>query len=369
MARSCASLGAHQKHLAHPLGKEKTRWLSRLVFLHGVFSLSDSSYDSGYLDTLLAEWGELSIANFTVQYIPPVVFVCGGPTVQIGASLRERVFRYFAEHNPKISKSLVMAEAFKDYFKSGAYSDLMQFEEDIANISTLIVIFLESAGSLVELGMFVNKSSIAHRLLVFVPAEELSGDEEKEIPPRSSFIYLGPLESLRRASADSVSVYPWPDSQSLRYSEIEHVASDVITKLDAVQKTEKFSKTNSGHIAALILEVILLSEPIKITEIEWVLTCLEIDESLPKISKSLYLLEVLKLIDSIEYSGSRYYFVIDSKLSKIRFGRTKQGRIKDSPNMRMSIIQSYIKFGDESMDETAKKRRNVLTQISKRRGG
>lgn len=335
---------------------------------HGVFVLSDSSYDSEYLNALLAEWGDLTIANFSVHYTPPVVFVCGGPALQIGDSLRERVFRYFADNNPLTSKSLVMAEAFKDYFKSGAYTDLMQFEDDIANISTLVVIFLESAGSLVELGLFVNKTSLAHRLLVFVPAEELAGNEEKEIPPRSSFIYLGPLESLRRSSGDSVSVYPWPDKEKLHYPELEHVANDILRKLDSVPKTEKFSSDNSGHIAALILEVILLSEPIKITEIEWVLSCLDINIPLGRISKLLYLLDVLKLIESIEYSGSMYFFVKDTKLSKIKFGRTKAGRTKDSPNMRMAIIQSYIKLDGSHMDETAKKRRNVLSQISRRRG-
>ncbi|WP_259275021.1 retron St85 family effector protein [Rahnella variigena] len=330
--------------------------------------MSDATYDSDYLDALLMEWGELNVVNFSVHYIPPVVFVCGGPTLQIGASLRERVFRYIAAVNPRLASTLVMAEAFKDYFKSGAYSDLMQFEDDIANISTLVVIFLESAGSLVELGMFVNKASLNHRLLVFVPAEELAGDEQNDIPPRSSFIYLGPLESLRRVSNDSVCVYPWPNTSQMHYAEVEHIVNDLSNKLDTVQKTENFSISNSGHIAALILEIILLSEPIKISEIDWVLSCLDINETTAKISKSLYLLEVMKLIQSIEYSGSKYYYVLNTKLSKIKFGRTKKGRVKDSPNMRMAIIQSYVKLDGSQMDETAKKRRNVLSQITKLRG-
>jgi hypothetical protein len=94
----------------------------------------------------------------------------------------------------------------------------------------------------------------------------------------SFFVYLlRAIESLRRLSGDSVSVYPWPDKEKLQYPELEHVANDILRKLDSVPKTEKFSSDNSGHIAALILEVILLSEPIKITEIEWVLSCLDIN--------------------------------------------------------------------------------------------
>ena len=329
--------------------------------------MNDSSYDSEYLDTLYNEWKELNFSNFTVQYIPPVIFVCGGPAVDIGASLRERVFRYVAGTQPELLSSLVMAEEFKDYFKNGAYSDLMQFEDDIASISTLIVIFLESAGSLVELGLFVNKKSLAHRLLVFVPAHELEGDEEKNIPPRSSFIYLGPLESLRRTDAAAVSVYPWPETTVGHYPEIEHVVGDINNKLESVPKSEQFSIDNTGHIAALILEIVILAEPIKVTEIEWVLSCLDINESQSKISKLLYLLEVIKLVSSIEYSGSSYYFAVNSKISKIKFGRTKTGKVKDAPNMRMAIVQSYIKLDESLMDETAKKRRNVLSRISKMR--
>ena len=48
----------------------------------------------------------------------------------------------------------------------GHIPDLMSFEDDIANISTLVVICLESAGSLVELGLFVNRKSLAQKLHV-----------------------------------------------------------------------------------------------------------------------------------------------------------------------------------------------------------
>jgi hypothetical protein len=53
-----------------------------------VFVLSDSSYDSEYLNALLAEWGDLTIANFSVHYTSPVVFVCGGPALQIETAYR-----------------------------------------------------------------------------------------------------------------------------------------------------------------------------------------------------------------------------------------------------------------------------------------
>lgn len=328
--------------------------------------LSDLDNDSGFWNALLEQWGELNPANFTVQYIPPMVFVCGGPTVQIAESLRERVFRYSAEKNKELFTSLVVAENFKDYFKQGAYADLMQFEDDIANISTLIVIFLESAGSLVELGLFVNKTALRHRLLVFVPAQELEGNEVNDVPARSSFIFLGPLESLRRSDETSVCVYPWPEKGKIAYPEIEHIVRDIDEKLRSVQKTEKFHHENTGHMAMLIFEIILLSEPIKITEIEWVVLCLEISLAQSDLSRLLYLLEAMGLISSAIYSKATYYYARNSE-SKLKFGRTKKGKIKDAPNMRMAIIQSYIKLDDKDMAENEKKRRNVLSRITNQR--
>lgn len=289
-----------------------------------------------------------------------------GPTVQVAESLRERVFSYSLKNNVELFDALIVAEKFKDYFRQGAYADLMQFEDDIASISTLIVIFLESAGSLVELGLFVNKKSLRHRLLVFVPAHELEGDERKDIPSRSSFIFLGPLESLRHSDDTSVCVYPWPEKDKLAYPEIEHVVKDIESKLDSVQKSEKFHSDNTGHVAILIYEIILLSEPIKITEIEWALLCLDINYTQSEISRLLYLLEVMGLVSCMIYSKANYYYSKGQE-SKLKFGRTKKGKIKDAPNMKIAILQSYIKLDEKEMNETDKKRKNVLSRITRQR--
>lgn len=320
--------------------------------------------DSAYMAVLQEQFCEFNSSNFIVQFMPPRVFVCGGPMLKVGISLRERIFRYAADKNPLLENSLVVAENFKDYFKEGAYANLMQFEDDIANISTLIVICLESAGSLVELGLFSNRKSLAHRLLVFVPSEELDGDPTNDIPPKSSFIYLGPLQSLKKLDESSVLSYPWPKEDVLYYQEIDLVVNDIEEKLKKVKKSEKYSMSNSGHLAILIYEIVLLSEPIKITEIEWALYCMDIDESKSKISRLLYLLEMMKLIGSMPYSGTDYYYAKGEQESKIKFGKTNSGKIKDSPNIKMAIRQSYIKFDEKQMDETAKKRRNVLSRIT-----
>lgn len=320
--------------------------------------------DTAYNDALHDQFKDLSTSNFTVQFMPPVVFVCGGPMLPVFSSLRERIFTYTAINDEKLYESLVLAENFKDYFKDGAYSDLMQFEEDIANISTLIVICLESAGSLVELGLFVNRKSLAQRLLVFAPSEEIEENKEKDIPARSSFIYLGPLEHLKKLDGDSVAIYPWPIYGNSKYNEIDLVVHDLNSRLNSVRKSERFNPGNTGHIAILIFEVILLAEPIKLTEIEWVLLCMDIEVERNVVSRLLYLLGIMNLVTSMPYSGTDYYYAKNSKVSKIKFGKTKSGKIQDAPNMKISIRQSYMSMTGDNLDETAKKRRNVLSRIT-----
>ncbi|MEN4799883.1 retron St85 family effector protein [Pantoea agglomerans] len=324
--------------------------------------------DSAYMNALQEQFGDLKYSNFTVQFMPPIIFVCGGPINSNPISVRDHIFTYAAKIDPELFDSLVLAENFRDYFKDGAYSDLMSFEDDIANISTLVVIFLESAGSLVELGLFVNKKTLAQKLHVVAPFEEIEGNRERNIPSRSSFIYLGPLEYLKKIDDASVSVYPWPKTDSIKYDEIELIYHDIKSRLKRVKKTERYYKDNTGHLAILIYEIILLSEPIKKSEIEWALYCMDIDVTQRVITRLLYLLNKMNLTSSLSYSGTDYYYSRGRRDSKLKFGISAGGKIKDSMNIKVAIRQSYLSMNFKEMDETSKKRKNALNQINIVRG-
>ncbi|MCV5427501.1 hypothetical protein OFM81_32065, partial [Escherichia coli] len=55
--------------------------------------------------------------------------------------------------------------------------------------------------------------------------------------------------------------------------------------------------------------------------------------------------------------------------SKLKFGISASGKIKDSMNIKVAIRQSYLSMDAKDMDETAKKRKNALNQINIVRGG
>ncbi|MCO7200301.1 retron St85 family effector protein [Pseudoalteromonas sp. OANN1] len=327
-----------------------------------------------YNETVEAIFSELNHNNFVVNFSkPPIIFVCGGPINGLGIaeSVRQRVFDHFAkvantkndkDDPPQIIDHLIAAEDFKDYFKNSIYDDLMKFEDDIASIASLVVIFLESAGSLVELGLFCNRKELKDRILVFVPSEEL--EAKNNTPAYSSFIYLGAMQSLKNRNKSSVQAYPWADPNVLQYDELEFIASDIQKKLCSLKNQEKFDGMNSGHIALLTHDIIKLCEVPKFHEIEMCFICLDIDVSSKDIERSLYLLEKFKLASFYEYSGTKYYYVLDTNLTKIRFGKTIKSKTVSHADLQMQVRTSIIPELSKDSSEVAKKRLNAFKKIS-----
>lgn len=279
-------------------------------------------------------------------------------------SLRALIFENLDNENGDLGGNMIYAENIKDYFKEGAYKDLMDFEDDIANISSLIIICLESAGSLVELGLFCNRKEIKNRLLVFVPDEEVQGNKEKEIPEYSSFIYLGPLQSLKDECADSVRIYPFPKKDKLGgYEEIEFIKEDILNKYAKTKKLDVFDEKNSGHIAFLIYEIIRVAQPIKLSEIELALMCMDIDIEQKVVTRLIYLISNFQLISYYEYSGTKYYYVFNRELNKVKLKNSF-----DFKNSTSELLNSFNPIFNKTIDEANKKRFAAFKHINKKIG-
>lgn len=307
-------------------------------------------------DQLIVEFQDFEHAKFNVSFLPPRVFLCGGEvdiTSPIPKSARQRLVAHFAVHEGGLHQACIQAEDFKDYFREGAYSDLLEFEADIASIATLIVVCLESPGSLVELGLFCMDKSTAGKLLIIAPSEEVAGED--------SFIFLGPLASLQRKNADAVYVYPWPSATELEYEHIGVMVGDIKQKLEKTQKTQKFSEANPAHIALLIHDIVMLAHPITLTEIEFALLALKLEVELKTVTRLLYLLEKIGLIAHLVYSGVCYYFDTIGSTRRIKFGADAKGKTRDHQAMVMAFKSVYIGVDDE----LSKKRTLTLKQVIK----
>lgn len=310
-------------------------------------------------NVLFSEFERLDHTKFKVNFAKKHIFVCGGlvdATKPIPPSFRDRFIQFSAQRDEDIHRAIVLAESFKDYFKENTFNDLLVFEDEIANIASLILIFLESPGSLVELGMFCSRPSYYKKLLIVAPQEKTEDED--------SFIYLGPLEHIKRKEESSVAIYPWPSGSEIKYdidylSDLNH---NIKEKLRLASNKVSFQSTNSGHIALLIYEIIRLSYPILIGELELALAALGLSVEESEIKRCIYLLTKLDMVSTNFYSSYKYFYPLLSDLKTINFGKDKQNKVCDAQSIQMSINQSYIMEDNAN----ARKRRTAKRQINEK---
>lgn len=317
--------------------------------------MTSTNDNTAYENAIISELEHLETSAFRVQLQTHHVFVCGGlidATNTIPPSFRDRFFSYTVDHFPVLHDSIVLAEIFKDYFKENAYPDLFVFESEIASISSLVIIFLESPGSFVELGMFCAISRLQEKLLIVAPREETEGED--------SFIFLGPLEYLKRRVKNSVVIYPWPSPENQYYDtdHLDDICLSIEEKLALLPKTTKFDENEFGHLAFLIAEIIRVCYPLTLTEIEVGLLALQLDSKESVVHRAVYLLEKLSLIARYSYSGYEYFYSLKPGHALMNFSGGKKFNIN---TVKMALKKAYVLEDDSS----SKKRRTALKEINK----
>lgn len=303
------------------------------------------------------QFEQLDISNFNVDISHRLLFICGGQinvSADIPPSFRDRLYSYTACKDRALHDYFILAETFKDYFKENTYPDLLTFEDDIASISSLIIIFLESPGSLVELGIFCNRPEFYKKLLIIVSSQETYNED--------SFIYLGPLQYIKSKAQSSVLTYPWPNSDDIKYDNdiLEDLCENIKSKLDTMPKTEQFNPKISGHLVLLISEIISLCFPIQLGEIELALSCLGLKVSQKEVKRYLYLLQKTGIVDLLTYSSNKYFYPLLKNKKWVKFGKTKENNPMDNQKFLMNIRQSFVTLSDA----LSKRRYTALKQIN-----
>ena len=272
----------------------------------------------------------VSLESSRVDLSSPLVFLCGGE-VDIRKpflSIRSALIDHWHCKKFKYCDSLTLAEHFKDWINDSVYQDLVLFENDLASVSSLIVLILESPGALAELGLFVRSSHINEKLVVVVNDEHYNS---------LSFIKLGPLRHLERINSRGICAYPWDfsDLASSLPPVLDEICGDLVSCLDVLDKSEAFDAENKGHMAFLIFEVVRIYRALKLTEIELYLSKLAVSLSRDELKRLLFLLEKIQLVRSVRRGHQTYYHVL-SETVRINFAGSFDERAS-----RMAAMQFY----------------------------
>jgi hypothetical protein len=314
------------------------------------------------IDLLIDFSSSVNLEKFRIINFPSLIFFCGGIIPDNNSkylSLRHYMFHYFERNNDAIYKKIILAEKVNDWYRFNHYTDLLSFEKDLAGLTSLIILFVESPGSIAELGAFSQIEEINKRLIVFVNTNFYEVE--------SSFIKNGPLTYLEQKSDDIVYVYSW-DVKNIRGKEyldttnLEIVASQISeaisSRLESRPDEPTFDKKNTGHIILLICDFIQIINISKKSDITGLLEHLGLIDVKKNVDKYLFILEKIKLIKRFKY-GNDDYCTSNIDYPLIRYAYTDDSKIKDRLAWKL-FLRDWIINNDKRRKEALDHSRKVV---------
>lgn len=214
-------------------------------------------------------------------------------------SKRDAFYWWILKYREELNEFLLLPENYEDWNDFAIYSDLLLFEKDLGYLTSAVLVFLESPGSIAELGAFSQIDSLSRRLIVVVTDNH---------HPKKSFISLGPIRSIKdtQEHPDSVCVIPEEKPEQL-VTHIPVIVDMLDKKRQRTRVTEGFSSTNPQHQILLILDFISLFLVIQVTELQQLASHFGIGMKLSRLNQILFLLEKTKLITCLHYGDNQYY--------------------------------------------------------------
>lgn len=253
---------------------------------------------------------------------PSLIFLCGGPIDPkpgVDPSLRAIFYQHLKVAKSDLQERVLLAEEANKWSRNSKhYDNLFDLENDLAYLSDVILLFVESAGSFAELGAFCQARALRNKLVAIL---EEGYWQQKE----PSFIRDGPvayLENLEDEDHKSVLVYDWlgPEQgdgrRPLKLDRAQSAANSLLNWLThrskERRKETRFRKTYRGHILLLLSDLIDLGSVLQIREIRSLLDGLGISIGWKRLDRYLYLLENLDLVHKTK-SGHRDYYLAGGK--------------------------------------------------------
>jgi len=274
----------------------------------------------------------------------PVVLLCGGP-VKIKErpddsdpqiqSLRHAITQKSTEFE------LFRPEEITTWHEDAVFKNLVDFETELAAICSLVVIILESPGSIAELGAFSQLNELREKLVVIKNSAFSEGEN------KNSFINLGILRHLKETNSRSVKIFPWDINKPHEIDEdtILDSINGIRDSLSEIKKTQVLKITKESHATTLVCELIRIFVALKNIEIVKYALKLGFKLTAEQVHRKLFLLEKFQLISMVEYDGATYYCRTKNKYNKLRLSSSGGKRLDDA-NITLDCMAYYGKSKD-----------------------
>ncbi|HHF5419173.1 TPA: retron St85 family effector protein [Haemophilus influenzae] len=232
-----------------------------------------------------------------------------------------------------IVDNLTVPESYPQWLNFNKYSNLVDFELDIASISQGVIIFSESIGAHTEIGMFSNITELHKNILIIAPEKYIKDDN-------SSFFNYGAIRKIRENELSEELTNIWsledefihsytPEQLNRLFKEISDHFLNIIT--DAGNPNTKLNCNNRHHRILLLLDLIdLFPSKTKSFYID-IIEGFGISLNTKEITNIITILDLLELI-SIKNSGNNklYSIAIKDYVSCINYQANKPKRFERS---------------------------------------
>ena len=297
----------------------------------------------------------IDLKSSRVQLEPHIVFICGGP-VDIKKTNNHSIRNMFMNLSGGIgdeTSGFILAENFKDWNKG--YNSLSDFENDIAYLSSIVVLFLESEGALTEFGLFFANQKLREKLVVVL---------HEEFHRSESFIKFGLLDPMEKHSQETVRSYEIDHRkiESVSKNEVKDILDDILEYSKEIDKSAKFDATDRGHKIFLIYQIIELFSSLTKSEITRYLEILNIDSKSKEIDSALYILAKFNLVRVTKKSSQYFYYVPVELKDRVILSFEKQKRRFDSITIKIAVNEFYHQAS--TLEPSHKRRLKVIQHLS-----
>jgi hypothetical protein len=281
------------------------------------------------------------------------IFLCGGPTDVRSLkpiSVRDAIHRELVKHRD-FDGRIRVAEDYKDWAHEAIYRDLVSFESHLAELSSVIVLILESPGSIAELGLFSAIEEFKKKLLVFVETEHYKS---------TSFIKLGPIDYLEKMHANTAECHRWMQGTGRQAAFDPVAAEDLQPELAEAVRARASSPTPERPFAhdrwldgaLLVCDLLGLCSALTLRELRQLLTDLGCPRSETEVKQLLFLLQSVDLIAMEPKGDQRFYVGIEDR-QHLQFAL--RDKTFDTMRFRSDLLNYY--------DREDKKRIRVIRDV------
>ncbi|MBN2352115.1 MAG: retron St85 family effector protein [Spirochaetales bacterium] len=272
-----------------------------------------------------------------------IIFICGA-SAKIKSTTARSVFIEYAKKYLQGIDFFIAEDFFQAFSEKGNISDLLSIEDNIANYSDCILLFIESPGAIAELGAFANNKKLLVKILA------INDKDERNSP---SFITQGPIAKINRKSIFKPVLYAKMNASLEISSEIKRLLLENKRKRNKkiyLETFRQFKKTLPKLRMLFIFDLITIFQPVNILELIFILKKIY-GNHLYNLHAELTMLKILEFIEEKKgfllrkNTDYKFYFVYKGiDLLKIRaeilisYNKTDHEKI----NLLNTVVEPYV---------------------------